>query len=117
MAKLTRQTVPEASLVPVFSAADATGDTFPNDDRTWVHLKNTHATLTRTATFVAQKASVKPPGHGDLPLANVVVVLPALTGEAVVALPPAIFNANGNVSVTYDAVTNLTIAVMRREID
>lgn len=82
------------------------GDEFVNDGKTYIHLKNTNA-ATRTVTVNSQVNCSQGFDH------NVSVTVGATTGEAKVGpFPTARFNdATGKVQLTYDAVTNLTIAI------
>lgn len=83
-------------------------DTFSNDGRTFLHCKNTNA-ATRTVTVNSVKACDQGFDH------DVAVVIPATTGDVLFGpFPTARFNDGSNlVTVTYSAVTNLTIAAFK----
>lgn len=115
MATLTVQNVVEAGLAPSYAAA-AVADEFvnPSDESVFVHYKNTNAAA-RTITVLKQKASVPVPGYGAVPLSDLVVNLPANTGDVMLGpFPAAKYNdGNGKVQLTLSAATNVTVAVVR----
>ena len=92
-------------LSAVYDTPAAGGDKFHNDGRTTVRIKCTDGTL-KQVTFAAVKAS----DQGLLE--NVSINVPATSGH--VELGPfdaAEFNDNdGNVNISYSAVTGVTIA-------
>lgn len=109
MAVLTVQQAALAGLNPSYAAASASGDSFPNDGRTLLHVKNTNAAA-RTVTVTSQKTAS--PG---LTPANNAVSVPATTGERFIGpFDPTIWNdVNGNLQITYSAETGVTIAALR----
>lgn len=116
MAKLTVQSIVEAGITPSFAAADVAGDTFVNDDRTHFHIKNGGG-VSVTATFTAQKTNLAAQRFGNLTLADRVVTV-AASAEAIIPAPPGIFNnGSGEVAVTYDVVTTVTVAAFKRSAD
>jgi len=108
MATLTVQDIVLGGITPTYAAADVAGDAFPNDGRTFLHYKNTNAAA-RNVTV----DSVRPCDQGTDH--NQIQNVPATTGDKMLGpFPPARFNqTSGNVNVTYDAVTNLTVAAIR----
>lgn len=108
MATLTVHTLTRSGDSKAYVAADVAGDLVPNDGKVFLHFKNTNA-ATRTATV----NSVKPCDQGFDH--NEAILVAATTGDEMCGpFDPARFNdANGMLSVTYDAVTNLTVAAVR----
>jgi len=86
-------------------AAAVGPDTFVNDGRTFLHVKNTNA-ATRDVTIDSTKLCDQGFDH------NQVVTIPATTGDVMIGpFPTARFGTT--VTVTYSAVTNLTIAAFK----
>lgn len=108
MADLTIQTVVLGGLAPTYAAA-AAGDTFPNDGRTILHVKNSNA-ATRTITVESQRPVV--PGYAQ---ADNAVVVAATTGDDMIGpFDPNVWNnSTGRCEITYSATTGLTIAAIR----
>ena len=97
-----------AGLAPTFSACAAGGDQFANPTgKVIAYLKNTNA-ATRTPTFDAPTKCNRDFTH------DATGAVPATTGELIFGpFQIGFFNdANGNVQITYDAVTGLTIALV-----
>lgn len=107
MAQLTVQTSNLAGLNKTYVSADVAGDTFLNDGQTYLFVKNAGASsINVTVTAVTQC------NHGSLH--NVVVAVPAGAEVQIGKFDPARFNnASGLVSVSYSAVTSVTVAVVR----
>lgn len=112
MAELSDEEVSEVGLNPTFNAAAAGGDTFVNrtGSRTILYVKNGDASP-HTVTVTADRVNFDTPGGGRLRKANVAVQVPAGEERAIGPFPQGAFGERP--SVTYDAVTNLTVAVMR----
>jgi hypothetical protein len=108
VAVLTAQNIARSGLSESFAAATVSGDTFVNDERTFLHIKNTNA-ATRDVTVTPSRLV---DGRAASPL---VVTVAALTGDVLIGpFPAADYNNTDNVvSITYSAVTNLTIALVR----
>jgi hypothetical protein len=108
MAQLTVQSIVGTGLAPSFAAAAAGGDSFLNDGKTFLEVKNASGSSI-TVTITAQN----PCNQGQLH--NLAVSVPATTGDRMIGLLlPSIFNdANGLVQVTYSAVTSLTVAAFK----
>ncbi len=86
-------------------AAAVGPDTFTNDGRTFLHVKNTNA-ATRDVTVDSTKLCDQGFDH------NQVVTIPATTGDRMFGpFPTARFGTT--VTVTYSATTNLTIAAFK----
>lgn len=108
MALLTPQVVSLAGTTPTYSAA-AASTTVPCDERNFLHVKNTNGssmTVTLTATGRVR---------GQL-AADVVVTVPATTGDKMIGPIPAELFAgavDGTCAVTYSATTSVTVALLR----
>jgi hypothetical protein len=111
VALLTVYPISRAGDSKAYVAADVAGDTFPNDGKTFLHYKNTNA-ATRTVTA----NSIRPCDQGFDH--NETCVVGATTGDEMMGtFPPSRYNdpTTGLVGVTYDAVTNLTVAALRAD--
>ncbi len=105
---LTVQDVSLAGVTPSYVAATLTdGNSFANDGKVLLHVKNTGSQITLTVAAVAKLAGVS--------LTNPAIVIPATTGDKMIGpFDPTVFNqAAGVVYVTYTAVTGVTIAAIR----
>jgi hypothetical protein len=89
--------------------AAAASQEFPNDGRTFVHIKNTNV-ATRTCTFTT--AGVVDGKHA---IADPVVTVGANTGEQMVGpFSKSVYNASdGNIDITWSATADVTIGVFR----
>lgn len=107
MAELTVQSVDLSGLTPTFSACDSAGDTFKNKiGRAVLYFKNGD-TADKTVTVTSLKECSQGYIH------NVVVTVP--TGGELVVGPFNVVRFNDTsqeVSITYDDVTSLTVAVL-----
>lgn len=110
MAVLATQKIDEDGLVASYAAAAAGGDSFVNDGRVVLHIKNADA-ASKTVTVPAEVASTTVPGFGALTKANAFVVLPATSEAFLGPFPPIAFGVA--TEITYSAVTGLTIAALR----
>ena len=110
MATLTVNTIDNDGLnsESVYVSAAAGGDQFANTGREFIVVKNGDAG-TPTVTLAT------PATYGGLAVADVAVTMGATTGEQMIGpFPTGIFNdANGNVQITYTAVTSLTISAFK----
>lgn len=115
MADLAVQNITKAGLAASFVSAAAGGDAFVNDntERTVLHVKNSNG-ATRDVTITAQRTSVSVPGAGTVTVPNIVVTIPATTGDVEIGPFPEAYNdVNGKVQVTYSAVAGLTVAAKK----
>lgn len=107
MSLRTPEQLARSGTTPTFTAADVAGDRFMNDGRTFVRFKNTNAAA-RTVTFAI------PITVDGQTVPGKALTVPATTGDVTSdVFPPEYNNATGEVTFTYSAVTDLTIAVMR----
>ena len=106
MPTLTKQTIDRAGngLEPVYTACDAGGDLFPNDGKTFYHVKNpTGGDI--TITTVTQKTV------DGLAVDDRTEVVTAGEDRFIGPWISVYSDANGDVQLTYSAV-GLTIAVL-----
>lgn len=109
MATLTVQEISRTGITPTYTGADVAGDEFLNDGRlTFVQFKNTND-ATRTVTFVTQQTV------DGLAVADRAVTIPATSGDKMVGpFPILVYNDTDQlVQMTYNAVTNLSVAVFK----
>lgn len=107
MAVLTVQDVTAAGLTPTYVAASAGGDSFVNDGRTVLHVKNGD-TVAHTVTIVSAKTCNQGFQH------NIQVTVGAGSDKMIGPFPTDRFNNDsGQVSVTYDGVTSVTVAALQ----
>ena len=108
MATLATQVIAQAGLAPTYASCAGGGDKFTPGDNVFLHVKNTNGS-TRTVTVESKVLS----NYGtDV---NVAVVVAATTGDVMIGpLPSQRFaGSDGLGDLSYDAVTGLTIAVVR----
>lgn len=107
MANLTVQKPTLATGInPTMAAAAAGGDTFTNDGRTLLYIKNGH-TASITVTIDSRKPCDQGFDH------NIVITVAAGAAIQVGPFPTPRFNDPSNkVAVTYSLVTALTVAAV-----
>lgn len=105
--ELTVNPIVRTGLVMAAEAANAEGDYFHNDGRTFLYVKNAH-----TGDWVV---TFDTPGSVDgLAIAQRAVTVADATEVLIGPFPPNIYNdANSRVQVTYDGVTALTVEAIR----
>ncbi|MGE5589203.1 MAG: hypothetical protein ACM3ZA_01030 [Bacillota bacterium] len=103
---LNVQNMSLTGLAPAFGNADAAGDTFPNNGRTFLHVKNAGAAPV-DVTVNSQQACNQGFDH------NAMASVPA-GGERIIGpFPPGRFNnSQGQCEVTYSSVDNVTVAAI-----
>jgi len=111
MATLTTQQVTRAGITPSYAAAAGGGDACEVGDDIFVQLKNTNASV-RNVTFAIPAAASPYP---NVTYTNLIVQIPATTGDKMIGPISALFKdpTTGLCTITYDAVTNLTIGVFK----
>jgi len=114
MADLTIQDIVEGGLAAAYAAASAAGDAVLNlNGDVFLHVKNGDV-ASHTVTITAQDQSEVVPGFGAMTKSNVQVSVPAGGDRFIGPFPRQAFNDSlGKVQITYDAVTNVTIAALR----
>src|SRR5882724_1784638 len=107
MAQLTRQTALPTGVTPAYQACAGGGDLAPiAGGKTFLHFLNTNAAA-RNVTLNSITNCNQGFDH------DIVVNVPATVGTVIVGpiATDRFADANGNVALTYDAVTNLSVAV------
>lgn len=106
MAVLTVQDVTVSGLTPAYAAASAGGDTFVNNGRIMLHIKNGGASPI-TVTIVSAKTCNFGFQH------DITVTINASSEKMIGPFPPERFNNDsGMVQVNYSAVTSVTVAAL-----
>jgi hypothetical protein len=107
LAQLTAQKISQSGLSPTYSSAASGGETFPNDGKTFFHVKNGDTT-SKTVTIVAQNKC----NQGFLHDLEVTV---AASGEKIIGpfQVERFTNDAGVAKVTYSAVTSVTVAALK----
>lgn len=102
------QTISLTPAAPSFAAASTDGNTFTNDGRTFIEIKNTSG-VTVTATIVTQVTV------GGNAVADKTVTVPPTTGDVVVGpfLPEIYNDSTGATTVTWSATSGVTMAVLK----
>ena len=108
MAVLQPQVVDRNGLGPTYAAADAAGDKFPNDRLTILHVRN-GGTSAVTVTIPQRQ----PDNMGFFH--DITVNVPAGTDRFIAAHPGFYNDEQGYATVSYSAVTGVTVAVLKRE--
>lgn len=107
MGLLTVQNVSLDGLEPSFAAAAEDGDTFVNNGRTFLHVKNADTIDARTITIDSLVDCNQ--GHDH----NIEVEIPKEEERIIGPFSPSRFNSNtGVVSVTYDDHSDVTVAAI-----
>lgn len=106
MASIAIQAIPltAAGLAPAYAAAVGP-DTFVNDGKTFLHLKNTNGAA-RNVTISSPTSCNQGSTH------DIVVNVPATTGDKMVG-PFPVDRFTAAPAVAYDAVTGLVVAAIR----
>lgn len=112
MATLSVEEISESGLDATYNSAESGGDDFVNDssNRIFLHVKNGDSS-SHTVTVSAIASSVDIPGYGAMSKDDVSVSIPA--GEDRFIGPFPRFAFGNTPSITYDAVTSMTVAVMK----
>ena len=111
MANQAVQDIAETGLNPTFVAAAAGGDDFINGERTFLAVKN--GLVAVVVTIVVQRTSFDIDKFGKVTFAALVVNVPANEERWIKAPIAPYTDGNGKVQVTYDDVTNVTVAAVR----
>lgn len=108
MAAITIQQMLPTGLEATYAAANAGGDTFANNGKTFLHVKNGDGS-DKTVTLTSQ---VSDPPAGTA-AANIAVTVTAGEERMIGPISQQGFNnSNGDVAVTYSAVTSVTVAAI-----
>jgi len=113
MADLTIQNVTEAGIDPTMESAAAGGDAALNDGRVILLINNGDAS-SHTVTVTAQTTSFDDQQYGDATKSDASILVPAGSEALIGPFAPQAFNdSNGDIQITYDAVTSMTIAALK----
>jgi len=107
MSVRTAQVISRSGLEPVYTAADVAGDEFVNTGRKFFHIKNGDGS--------PHTMTIETPNTVDtLAIADRDVVIPAGEERMIGPFAGGTYNDSaGSVQVTYDAVTSVTLALVR----
>lgn len=112
MATLTVYDAQEAGGITFTSAAGG-GDVFPNDGKTVLVIFNDDSSASEV-TITAQDTTAFAPGFGAVTKASVTQDVEATSVDVMGPFPTSAFNnASGQVAVTYEGVTSMTVAAVR----
>lgn len=103
-----------AGVAPAVAAVNADGSKFLDDgtERTFLRFTNTSGSPINV-TVPAQRA-VNAPGAGVITPANLVVAIPATTGDRLIGpFPAAYIDDSGFVHFTVASATNLNVAALK----
>lgn len=109
MATLTTQNITTAGILPTYAPATAGGDAMIADQTSFLHIKNGAAS--------SMTVSIADPMTFDTVLTvSSRVVTVAANSEQMIAIPDTLYKnpATGLASITYSAVTSVTVAAIRR---
>lgn len=107
MATLTIQDITRSGLEATYAAAASGGDKFANNGRVMIHIKNGDAS-DHTVTVDIPKTV-----DGQA-VTDISVTVTASEERFIGPFPPSIYNdSDGYVNLTYDAVTSVTIGILR----
>lgn len=110
MAEFAVEAIAEDGTNATYNAANGGGDSFVNDGKTVLHIKNGSAgPLTVTVPAVA--STTEKSGFGTLSKADAAIAVPAGEERFLGKFPVQAFGALA--SITYSGVTSLTVAVLR----
>lgn len=111
MATLATQPITRAGVTPTYAAAAGGGDACEVGDDIFLHFKNTNASVRNITLAIPSTAST----YANVTYTNVVVQIPATTGDKMIGPISALFKdgTTGMVTITYDAVTNLTVGCFK----
>lgn len=112
MATLTTQSIVRTGLTPSYASAAGGGDACEVGDDIFLHYKNTNA-ATRTVTLAIPSGAST---YAGVTYTNTSVTVPATTGDKMIGpLAAGLYKdpTTGMVTITYDAVTNLTVGVFK----
>lgn len=106
MAQLTVQKISLTGITPVYNAAAAGGDTFLNNGRTFLHVKNASASVV-TVTIDSKKLS----NYGtDV---DIVISVPAGGEKTMGTFDPIRFDSDlGIANISYSSATSVTLSLI-----
>lgn len=113
MALYTVQTISRAGITPTFAAV-ASSDTFPcpADMRNYLEVKNAGGAPINV-TIPAVQLTVDTVVAGALPVSDLVVSIPATTGNKKIGPIPAAYINSGIVTANFSGITSVTAGAFR----
>lgn len=109
MATLTVQSYNRSGITPTYGAAASGGDEFVNTGVEFIHIKNGDASP-KVLTIVTQNVS------DGLAVADRTITVPATSEKMLGPFPISVYNDSAaKVQLTYDAVSSVTIAVIKAD--
>lgn len=111
MATLTTQSITRAGVTPTYAAAAAGGDACEVGDDIYLHVKNTNAATRDVTLAIPSTASTYP----NVTYTNVVVTIPATTGDKLIGPISALFKnaTTGRCTITYTSDVGVTIGCFK----
>lgn len=113
MGTLTVQSPGESGADITFAAADAGGDVAANNEHDVVLLVKNDDASGKTVTITAQKTTTDKRGYGSVTKSNAAHTVAAGAIAVIGPFSNAFNNSSGQIAITYDAVTSLTIAAVK----
>ena len=110
MANLTVLNIDQDGASQALTAASSGGDSFLNNERTFVEVENADATNTKTITIARAIVSIRVDRSGDVPVENLSVVVPP-SGKVKFVAPVGSYGAKP--TMTYDSSSGLTVGARR----
>ena len=93
-------------LASLLVAADVAGDTFPTGNKGIIVINNGDASP-HTVTITPPVPTQDCPNFGNQTMADIAVIVPA--GEQHIFTVPIGYSTNSLITLTYDAVTSITV--------
>jgi hypothetical protein len=112
VATLTTQAISRAGITPTYGSAAGGGDACEVGDDVFLHYKNTNAAVRNVTLAIPSGASTYP----GVVYTNTTVQIPATTGDKMIGpIAAGLYKdpTTGLCTITYDAVTNLTVGVFK----
>lgn len=114
MALLVNRFVTQLGTAAGMVAATVTGDTVHPKPNGCLHVKNAGGSPV-TVTIPATVDNFSQAGFGDIPIEDIVVVVPATTGDMYIYIPTQSHGSGGSSSIGYSAVTSVTVEYLELE--
>lgn len=114
MSTLAVQEVSVSGLEATFASAAAGGDEFVNTGDILLWVKN--GATDCDVTITTQQSSLTVKGYGEIALSNQTVTVTANEERLIGPFPTIRWNdANSKVQITYDDVSNVTVAAVKAQ--
>jgi hypothetical protein len=112
MAELTVNEVGTSGATETLVAAAAGGDTYVNNERTFVIIDNASGTTERVITVNAVKTTAFVPRVGEVTISNISLTV-ALSTRKVLFAPPGAYSSGGKATMTYSSEADLTVGAFK----